>query len=171
METRERPRPGIRVACCVSRLEHHGSHSCPVQRGGTRPLSLFPYPLSLSLSPGFYRVFAKRSASGDTLKSHEICRATLLRLVPSIPADESTRLHPRRQKAYSLVLEAVRYVYLSLPLPTARERPSARAFRFCEIFRRSLCRASATAGRDLAPRLLLRREIGRRCRCDWEMSL
>ena len=126
----------------------------------TLSLSSILISLSLSLSfPGFYRVFVERSASGDTLKSHEICRATSRSLHTS--GREYTRLHPRRQKAYSLVLEAVYYVYLS---PTRRER-GTRAFRFCEIFRRSLCRASVTAARRSC--LFLRSEDRRRAAMGW----
>jgi hypothetical protein len=174
----ERPaeRPGIRVACCVSRLEHHGSHSCPPSNGTatwwhTLSLSLSPsLSLSLSLALSLSRSLALSrstgcspsagSASGDTLKSHEIC----------IPAPSPSRsLHTNgreyspptsagRQKAYPLVLQAVPLsLSLSLspslclvsPRDAGERGESTSAFRFCEIFRRFLPRrASANEGEE-----------------------
>lgn len=89
----------------------------------TASLSL-SLPNPLSLSPRFYRVFAERSASGDTLKSHEICRATPSRSLHT-SGREYTRLHPRRQKAYPSWKPCTTciYVYISPSLSLdARER-------------------------------------------------
>jgi len=84
------------------------------------------------------------------------------RPVPSIPTDGSTRLHPCRQKAYPLVLEAVRLpppslsLWLSLSasllvsLPLASKRGEHRAFRFCEIFRIPLSRFRKRGGSCVA---------------------
>jgi len=133
------------------------------------PLSL-SLSLSLSLALSLSRSLALSrstgcspsagSASGDTLKSHEIC----------IPAPSPSRsLHTNgreyspptsagRQKAYPLVLQAVPLsLSLSLspslclvsPRDAGERGESTSAFRFCEIFRRFLPRrASANEGEE-----------------------
>lgn len=72
---------GIRVACCVSRLEHHGSHSCLVrQRGVSGAIGAQDADM-----PG-----------RETLKSHQICRSCPP--VPSIPADAGALVDIRAGK-------------------------------------------------------------------------
>lgn len=150
------------MACCVSRLEHHGSHSCPVQQDAVAQSP----SLSLSLSvPGVLTGVRQRAAAaaGDTLKSHEICRAALSPRSLHTSGWESyirvgkklTRPRPRSHVSLSFSLSSSPSALLSrfLFLVGTEETSILTRSAFREIFRRSFCRAPATKGiLPLSPR-------------------